>query len=208
MKIYTTPNKSRGKNTCQYIMLHHTWSNSMSGTVSRFQNPIAKVSAHYVVWQDWSIAKFETDETILRHAGNGMRDNIIKMNNHAIGIEVVSDGKTYTDTQREAVNKLVIDLAMKHNIPKVNVIRHKDYTARKTDISDAFRNHKFKSRWAYKDFIFKNQKMYEISEKEKIKLILMYMNLWSMLYNMISTDEIKDAMAKVNEEFRKVGVKN
>ena len=63
-----------------------------------------------------------------------------------MGIEVVSDGHTFTDPQREAVKELVKNLMKEYAITSDRVIRHKDIApGRKRDIGDNFWNDQFSS---------------------------------------------------------------
>lgn len=135
------------KNTCKYIMLHHTASNAPDINQARYlANHRAQVSCHYVVWKDGHIRQIADDNKCTWHAGTwyyaGIRN---AMNMHAIGIEVCSDGYHYTDVQREATNNLVKHLMAKHRIQHKKVIRHLDYTKRKRDIGDAFWNNQYSS---------------------------------------------------------------
>ena len=70
------------------------------------------------------------------------------MNNHAIGIEVHSNGTVFDKDSKDATKHLVQMLMERHGIPKENVIRHLDYTNRKRDIGENFWRNEYKS---YKD---------------------------------------------------------
>jgi len=55
------------------------------------------------------------------------------------------------------VNELVVFLAREHNIPKQNILRHKDIApGRKTDIADTFWNTNFSSYSEYINNLFNN----------------------------------------------------
>jgi len=118
-------------------MLHHTAqiASLESMTFYLSKNP-AEVSVHYVISEDGRIAKIGTDEDILWHAGNGnlIAGYVNTMNANSIGIEVISDGKTFTKKSIDTLSVLVSGLQKKYYIPNDRVIRHKDYTTRKTDI--------------------------------------------------------------------------
>ena len=182
-----TPNKFQWWNTCQYIMLHHTWSNNTMWAVHRFQNKDSQVSAHYVVWREWEIYKFGENEDIMRHAGRGEWEGITYMNLHAIGIEVVSDGYTYTREQRNATRKLINELMSNHWIPYTRIIRHKDYAPqRKRDISDQFWNNEF---WSYAEYILS----FDSNNMDKRQLMKISKDMRSALYkiNSMIQDEIE-----------------
>lgn len=75
------------------------------------------------------------------HAGSSFWKGKSNLNNYSIGIEVLSDGKTFTDEQREAVRWLCKDIMKRNGIPAHRVLRHKDVAPkRKTDIGESFFN--------------------------------------------------------------------
>ncbi len=127
-------------NKCKFIMIHDTWDEaSLENEVKRLSE-WWKASCHYVNDMWWDLARIWMDNYILRHAGSW---NLIKwyediMNEYAIWIENISRGTFYTERQVIKLYKLVKGLQEKHNIPNSNVIRHKDYTKRKVDITDNF----------------------------------------------------------------------
>jgi|GEM_PF-1581147 len=75
------------------VVLHYTASGSLEATVPWFQNPEAKVSAHYVIGRDGTIVRMVPEEKKAYHAGksewNGQKD----VNRFSIGIELVNWGK-------------------------------------------------------------------------------------------------------------------
>lgn len=136
-------------NTCEYIILHHTWwTLDFNSQVKYLSEHKDLVSVHYVVWQSWEIAQIWNDKMILWHCWVSSFSWMTDMNKYSIWIEVV--WPWFTDIQREAVSKLIIDISKKYNIPKENILRHKDITIRKTDIDDTFWNNKFNS---WNDFV-------------------------------------------------------
>ena len=138
---YTTKKYTKGTNSKTFILLHHTGGvSSLKNMTEYLANNPAQVSAHYVVGQNGDISRIGTDDYILWHAGTGdLIDGYINtMNNHAIGIEVISDGEHFTKQQIKALEKLVKDIQARNNIPTENIIRHKDYSTRKWDIGDNF----------------------------------------------------------------------
>ena len=153
----TTANKSKGTNTCQYIVLHHT--GTQEGTIKGVLNTltVGSVSCHYVVDTNGDVYKIGEDKDILWHAGTSAWNGLTDLNKYSIGIEVIGvlkDGG-FTDAQRESVGKLVLEIASKYAIPKENFVRHKDIApGRKVDIADTFWNGKFKTWEDYKTALF------------------------------------------------------
>lgn len=157
---YATLNKSAGTNTCQFIVLHHTWTGE--GTIRGVLNTLTKgaVSCHYVVDTNGDVYKIGNDKDILWHAGESAWGNLKNMNSCSIWIEVIWPLKNggFTDDQRKSVETLIKELAQKYAIPKENILRHKDISPRrKTDIADSFWNVYWKSWEEFKNNLFTNK---------------------------------------------------
>lgn len=147
-KKYQTKNISSWINTCEYIVLHHTWSIGKGNLPVLLWERATKVSAHYLIDQDWTIIQLAEDKQITWHAWESKRDWKTNLNKYSIGIEI--EWPWFTSKQYISVKKLIEFLLKKYNIPTQNIIRHKDIAPnRKTDISDSFRNTKHKTRNEY-----------------------------------------------------------
>jgi N-acetylmuramoyl-L-alanine amidase len=165
--VAKTTKKSKWMNSKTFIMLHHTAQiTSLEVMTSYLSKNPAEVSVHYVISEDGRIAKIGKDEDILWHAGdwNLIAGYVNTMNANSIGIEVISDGKTFTKKSIDTLSVLVSSLQEKYSIPNDRVIRHKDYTKRKTDIWDAF----FSTAWytSYSEWLNRNMKSYEDLARE------------------------------------------
>ncbi len=107
----------------RYIVIH-TIQGSYTSAINWFQNPAARVSAHYVVRsRDGSIAQVVLQKDIAWHAGNK------KYNQQAIGIEhegFVDDKSWYTDAMYKSSAALTRSLCMKYKIPmdRAHIIGH------------------------------------------------------------------------------------
>ena len=91
-----TPNVSKAKRSLDQITLgvvHYTGSSSLQGTLSWFQNPEAKVSAHYVIDKDGTVVQFGELEDILWHAGKSEWQGRKWCNKYSIGYEFVCHPK-------------------------------------------------------------------------------------------------------------------
>ncbi|MFC4591426.1 N-acetylmuramoyl-L-alanine amidase [Sphaerisporangium corydalis] len=104
---------SRDAATIDRIVIH-VMQGSYAGTISWFQNPVAKVSAHYLVRSsDGDITQMVHDKDVAYHATT--------YNNRAIGIEhegFVSDASWFTDAMYRSSAALTRYLADKYGIPK------------------------------------------------------------------------------------------
>lgn len=145
-QTFPTPAEhTQGKNTCKYIVLHHT--GTKEGTIKGVLDGLNKradyASCHYCVDTNGDIYKIGNDTDILWHAGVSEWDGKQDLNKYSIGIEVIgplSNGG-FTDRQRSAVGALIRELSGKHQISVKRILRHKDIAPkRKTDIADTFWN--------------------------------------------------------------------
>lgn len=151
-----TSKKSYWINSKRYIILHHTWWWTFTSMMRLASSWSSQVSWHYTIWERGEIWKIWEDNDILWHAWDNtdIKLNWIPYyNEYSIWIEVVSDWYSFYDDQKESVKKLVKYLMNKYNIPKENILRHKDITKRKWDIWDNFWNSEYSS---YTDYINTN----------------------------------------------------
>lgn len=144
-------NFSKWTNTDQYIVLHHTatWYGSLEGNIKTllWETP-RQVSCHFLINTNWEAYKLGDPKQILWHAGDSTWNWLQWLNSHSVWIEIIgplTDG-WFTKEQKNTVFWLVQHLMAVLNIPKENVIRHKDIApGRKTDVADTFWNKEFKS---------------------------------------------------------------
>ena len=166
-----TKNKSAWKNTCQYIVLHHTA--TKEGTIKWVLRQLTAwpVSCHFVIDTNGDIYKIGELTDILWHAGVSEWKGKENMNQYSIGIEVIWPLPWFTNAQRESVKKLVSKLIKDLNIPVDRIIRHKDIApGRKTDIDDSFWSDLYKTFTDYqKSYMDKTSKFKDVFENEKPK---------------------------------------
>lgn len=126
-----TSSKYKAKNTCEYIILHHTATGE--GTIKGVLNHLTtsgKASCHYVVDTNGDVYKIGQDTDALWHVGESAWKGETNINMYSIGIEIIgplADGG-FTDAQRKVVAQLVQELAQKYAVPVENVLRHADLT--------------------------------------------------------------------------------
>lgn len=174
-QTFPTPAEhSKGKNTCKYIVLHHT--GTKEGTVKGVLDGLNKradyASCHYLVDINGDVYKMGNDTDILWHAGESSWKGLSDLNKHSIGIETIgpmSNGG-FTDEQRKAVAELIAHLCEVHGLKAEHVVRHKDIAPkRKVDIADTFWNVVAKSWEDWKKSIFTptTPKIPEVSPEAK-----------------------------------------
>lgn len=72
IKSLPTPRQHhKGKNSCQFIVLHHTatGAGAFDALLNNLNRPTYQASFHYLVREDGVIAKIGNDTDILWHAG-------------------------------------------------------------------------------------------------------------------------------------------
>jgi N-acetyl-anhydromuramyl-L-alanine amidase AmpD len=121
--------RSAGPRTISRIVVHITDGGArIGGTIAWFQNPDARVSAHYVIGQDGEIVQMVRHDDVAWHAGGANRDSI--------GIEHVANtrGLAPTTAQYAASARLVSWLCNRYGIPvdRTHVLGHAEADPRTT----------------------------------------------------------------------------
>ena len=108
----------RSGHQVEMIVVHYTASGSGAGVVSWFKNPQSRVSAHYIIDHDGKILQLVKDGDTAWHAGlpgDLARDDAIRPNSRAIGIEIVNwgplekkDNRYYNWTENEHLGEVVV----------------------------------------------------------------------------------------------------
>lgn len=136
----------KGGNQKKLIIVHHTASISTAQGMLNFFRRIDRKSIHYIVALNAEVAQQIDENDIAFHAGVSAWGRWKDINPVSIGIEIISDGKKFTDIQRDAVFKLVKEIMKRHNIPADRVLRHADVAmprGRKWDVGPNF----YEPRW-------------------------------------------------------------
>lgn len=105
------------------IVLHSTVLNSLTEVIAHFQKPESKVSSHYTIERDGTIAQHVQEVDRAWHAGvSQMQDGRMGVNDFSIGIELVNlnDGKDpYPQAQIEALVGLIKDIKLRFAIKHI-----------------------------------------------------------------------------------------
>ena len=109
---YTNSNRERSYNISRIVV--HTVEGSYSSAIRWFQNPSAKVSAHYVVSRRGDVTQCVRDADVAWHAGNW------SWNTHSIGIEhegYSANRSTWTNAMYHASARLAAHMSRRYDIP-------------------------------------------------------------------------------------------
>lgn len=151
MKITHTasPNFNERDGTVNMLVLHYTGMESGEAALERLCDPEAKVSAHFMVWEDGRVSQLVGEDKRAWHAGVGSWQGEGDINSCSIGIEIVNGGHNvpapdgslppYPDAQIESVIALCDYLRASHVIPQTRIVGHSDIApSRKDDPGEHF----------------------------------------------------------------------
>ncbi|NQU57495.1 MAG: N-acetylmuramoyl-L-alanine amidase [Rhodospirillales bacterium] len=118
------------------LVLHYTGMQSCQGAIERMCDPLAKVSAHYVIDEDGALTQLVGEDCRAWHAGHAFWREEHDINARSIGIELVNPGhefglRPYPEEQMLALEKLALDITRRHRIPPRNVVGHSDIAPRR-----------------------------------------------------------------------------
>lgn len=122
-------NQRRSPNDITAIVIHATANSTLRGVVDWFNNPNAKVSAHYTIGKDGRIVQHVKDSERAWHAGQSVWKGRNSCNDYAIGIELVNlnDGRDpYPEAQHQANVALCAYLRKRYNIEPDDIMGHVD----------------------------------------------------------------------------------
>lgn len=107
----------------------HTTEGSEAGTIAWFQDPRARVSAHYLVARSGRITQMVDDHDLAYHAGNANGDTI------GIECEGYAARDTWTEAQLRALEGLVADLVARYGIAvdRAHLVGHSEVASHKSD---------------------------------------------------------------------------
>jgi len=123
-----------------FVVVHYTSSLSAAHALRTLTNPVAEVSAHYLIGRDGNIVQLVDERMRAWHAGESRWGAAIDVNSASIGIELDNDGlEPYPPVQIDALLELLADLSERHHVPAANVIGHSDVApTRKRDPGPLF----------------------------------------------------------------------
>ncbi|MCC6008720.1 MAG: N-acetylmuramoyl-L-alanine amidase [Rhodobacteraceae bacterium] len=117
------------------VVLHHTAMASAEAALARLCDPMAEVSAHYLIGSGGQVWQLVPEEARAWHAGAGAWGGVSDVNSRSIGVELDNDGLSpFAGPQMRALEALLARIMGRHAIAPQRVIAHSDLApGRKAD---------------------------------------------------------------------------
>ena len=77
------------------IVLHYTGMESAGEAIERLCDPVASVSAHYVIDEDGTVTQLVDEDKRAWHAGKSYWRGVTDVNSASVGIELVNPGHEF-----------------------------------------------------------------------------------------------------------------
>jgi N-acetylmuramoyl-L-alanine amidase len=126
------------------LVLHYTGMQSAAAALDRLCDPVARVSAHYLVEEDGALWRLVPETRRAFHAGISCWQGEADLNFVSIGIEIVNPGhewgyRPFPEPQMATLEALCRDILSRHRIPPHRIVGHSDIAPeRKTDPGELF----------------------------------------------------------------------
>lgn len=120
------------------LVVHYTGMQSATAARERLCDAASKVSAHYVIDEDGSVAALVPENRRAWHAGVSFWRGRTDINARSVGVELVNPGHEYgyrpfPEPQMAAFEELAKAILGRHPIPARNVVGHSDVAPRRKE---------------------------------------------------------------------------
>jgi len=145
-EVRPSPNHDEraGGRSPDMIVLHYTGMQDAIAALDRLCDPLSKVSAHYLVFENGCVVQMVQESRRAWHAGQSFWAGETDLNSRSIGIEIVNPGHDYDypdfpKRQIAAVTTLCRGILTRNIIPPPRVLAHSDIApSRKRDPGEKF----------------------------------------------------------------------
>jgi N-acetylmuramoyl-L-alanine amidase len=139
-----SPNFDQRPGAVDMLILHYTGMQTAAAALDRLCDPVARVSAHYLIEEDGTVWRLVAEERRAWHAGVSSWRGRTDINAVSIGIELVNPGhefgyRAFPEAQMASLEALARGILARHAIPARNVVGHSDVAPlRKQDPGELF----------------------------------------------------------------------
>ena len=144
-----SPNYNDRQHAIDMLVFHYTGMETGEAALTRMCDPVAAVSAHYMVWEDGRVTQLIDEEKRAWHAGVSSWQGDDDLNSRSIGIEIVNGGHDfplpdgslppYPLPQIHALIELYHQITDRWTIPDSRLVAHSDIApGRKQDPGEHF----------------------------------------------------------------------
>lgn len=129
MLSHPSPNfgERRGGARVELVVLHYTAMPSCAEALERLCDPLAEVSAHYLIDEDGTVLSLVDEAARAWHAGAGEWLGAGDVNSRSIGIELANTGhEPFAEPQMVALERLLAGVLSRHRLGPDAVIAHSD----------------------------------------------------------------------------------
>lgn len=126
------------------LVIHYTDMKSAAEAQTRLCDPVAKVSAHYLIAKTGEVIRLVPEDHVAYHAGISFWRGRSSLNQYSIGIELDNLGhshgpEAFSGAQIESLLGLIDIIRQRHIIPDYNIVGHSDIAPdRKKDPGELF----------------------------------------------------------------------
>lgn len=142
MITHPSPNHGprRGGLRPHLVVLHYTEMPDAQAALARLCDPVAEVSAHWLIGRDGTLWHLVNEDRRAWHAGAGQWQGQDDINSRSIGIELDNDGASpFAAPLMARLEGLLADILPRWSIPPSGVIAHSDMApGRKIDPGPRF----------------------------------------------------------------------
>ena len=128
----------------RHLVLHYTGMVSGPAALERLCDPVAQVSAHYLLDEDGTAYRMVDEAARAWHAGKSFWRGQRDLNSTSIGIEIANPGhdhgyRPFPEAQIDALIELAGGIIARHDITPDNILGHSDIApGRKIDPGELF----------------------------------------------------------------------
>ncbi|MEX1109818.1 MAG: N-acetylmuramoyl-L-alanine amidase [Dongiaceae bacterium] len=139
-----SPNHDARPMPVDILLLHYTGMTEAKAALDRLCNPVARVSAHYLIEEDGTLWQLVDEARRAWHAGISHWAGATDINARSIGIELQNPGhefgyRAFPEPQMQTLIELAQGILARHPVPAWRVIGHSDVApTRKEDPGELF----------------------------------------------------------------------